>query len=58
MELDDNEVCNPAEGFYEKGHTECLRCHYLAVALCKIMANRAGHTIEDIEGLLLKVDDE
>lgn len=56
MELDD--TCDPADGFYQKGHPECLKCHYLAQALCKLMAQRAGESIEEIEGLLIEESDE
>ncbi len=58
MELEEDEVCNPADGFFEKGHPECLRCHYLAQALCKVMAHRAGKPIEEIEGLFMEEDSE
>lgn len=55
MEL---ETCEPVDGFYERGHPECLRCHYLAQAMCKLMAERAGKSIEEIEGLLMETTDE
>jgi len=55
MEL---ETCEPIDGFYQKGHPECLKCHYLAQAMCKLMAQMAGGSIEDIEGLLVEESNE
>lgn len=57
MELEE-EYCKPTDGLYMKGDPECEMCHHIAQSVCKIMALERGRKLSEVEGLLLKEEED